>query len=276
MIAVLDACTIFNLFNLSNDDKYLNYTVSIFDKVQIVPIVIDEVNRNKSVALFSDNSEDFNEFVLKTINKLVNREILDFEKKHTLKSLNQRKGGKEDGEFVSTCCALHISRIVEKEFAENVLNTHFITDDYPAKLEFQDFFDVNQIGKIIDTLDLLTIFYLKGYITKNALLKAFNSLISIYNRKLNNLSGMLKELKKLDTKKSNQLILTEIINRLEVFSANSESRIMGYIESPEFKAYLRKQKFPIKLFSELFNSKNDEKIKYIKRRIEQLENVMEV
>lgn len=275
MIAVLDACTIFNLINLSDDGTYLKYTINLFDKVQIVPVVYDELNKNKNVALLNPN-EEFEDILSKTIVKFINRESLKIETEHTLRSHHNRKGGKEDGEFISTCFALYTSRITENEFSKYILKTHFITDDYPAKMEFQEFYNINQIGKILDSIDLLTIFYLKGFINKNELLKTCSSIVSLYVRDISNIITLMKSLKGKATKNSIQSLLTHIIGCLEDFSENSENILRKTIEDKEFKTFLRTHRISPEPLEKLLYSKGREKINYIRKKIMLLDFVMDV
>lgn len=277
MIAILDACSIFNLINLSGDGTYLKYTEESFRNVQIVPEVYNEFRKNKNIAILSDIDNMLEEIISKTVNRLVDYQDLSRIKEHIFAKFNTRKGGKEDGEIISLCLSLYLSRIITNEkFGENILKIYFVTDDFPAKVEFQEFYQINQIGQIIDTIDLLTIMFLKGRIKKNELIRNCHHLIHCYNRPINELVLKLNEIKQSDNLgKAMQLSLTKIIELLENYTEESEIEMHNTIEQHNVKFFLRKQIDLNQLFDELFKSRNRNKISYIRQRISQLEYVQE-
>ena len=59
---------------------------------------------------------------------------------------------KENGELSATTLALKLSRDLNNR-------VFFYTDDYPARQEFKDFFEYQQIGYIQDSVDLLVYLY---------------------------------------------------------------------------------------------------------------------
>lgn len=281
MIAVLDACTVFNLVNLTDDFTYVEHSKKVFSSLCIVPKVFDEIREHINDGFISDKVKSDNELIYKQIKSLTdNYEINEKVKIHFTKQLDNRKDGKEDGEFMSLCyCALKSRELVNDAPMTRSLKVHFVTDDMPATEEFSSEFSTNQIGSIIDTTDLLTILCLNGIINKNDLLKRLNFLIKTYNKTLLHVDRELKSYKD-KNKFSNNLskkldqILTEIIHHLE---ENSHDKIKDLMEEKSNKKEIANHSEIKKLLSKLNNNtQNSQKITYIRTRIAKIENLWDM
>jgi len=150
MIFILDACSAINLLHIFKDDDislqniFENYNVTFTKKV------LEEINTN----LFS------NKLSLKLEKKQSIRDKKniffkrnEYEDKNSQKYLQKTiKYNKLNGEFFSSALALNLSRL-EKDYI------FFVTDDIPAKNEFNIFFQEHKIGDIISTAEFLYIFY---------------------------------------------------------------------------------------------------------------------
>lgn len=150
---VLDTCTILNLLRIDEEDEFLYKKLRKLD-IRICRTVYDEANKNVNIKNFS---EDQKEYILSHTPHFGKRiynceEYFEFEEeyKDNIKQFCNYK--KENGEFYSTLICLHICRKENRRL-------YFYTDDYPAKLTFDSYFNYQQIGTIGDTVDLLVFLY---------------------------------------------------------------------------------------------------------------------
>lgn len=219
MIIVLDACTISNLLHIVQDGSLIKLLNKSFTKVCVTREVITEVNDNKFVYLpYYDNSRE-------TINQVIadlklNDYISELDKdKHECApfirrfAINMGATIKEDaGEFQSALLSLYLSRWGENCFMENNNRILFATDDYRANQLYKNLFSTNQIGVIIDSVDILSIFYLKGLLTKKKLLKNIDALIQLYWSPLNRLRQTISKIKVKEVKGNAQSCLTNLMD----------------------------------------------------------------
>lgn len=277
MIAILDACTILNILQSNFDERYILMIEKVYDEIIIPGKVYEEVNTNKIVNLIDRSLE-------KPINTLIHTHLLKYvvfkepedEIKFIIKSLGQLE---RNGEFYSVGFSLNKSRLGKNALRENLLHTHFITDDLPAQTDFRDFYKINVIGLIMDSVDLVTLFCLKGLIGQNEVIKFCNSLKLLYNK---NASLLLQKLKCINDKPleilniKERIIISEMISQLNDISDNAVERIDDLIKTKEFKTILKKCSGLPLLIDEFLKSKFREKIPEINRRIKFLKHVYEI
>ena len=168
MILVLDACSISNMINVFQDDSLLIEIRKCFKEVYITPEVIQEVINNKAdyIEFYKNrwiemnelyHRLDFNNYVYKDDHG--KKDCVHFITKFAdLKSLPFKK---TSGEYYSSLLSLYISRLGLTEFAENANKILFVTDDAKAEKSYKALFSTNQIGNIIDSVDILLILYLR-------------------------------------------------------------------------------------------------------------------
>jgi hypothetical protein len=218
MILVLDACTISNLLHIVQDDSLIKLLNRAFSKVYITKEVIKEVDNNKFMYLpYYNNSRE-------TINQLISDlklnayisdcdkdkyECTPFIKKFAIAINESFKD--DEGELQSALLSLYLSRWGDISFMENNNKILFATDDDKANRLYIKLFSTNQIGHIIDSVDLLSIFYLKGLITKKDLIKNVDAIIQLYWFPLNRLKQVIVNMKNKDLKGNTQSYLTSLM-----------------------------------------------------------------
>lgn len=181
MPVVIDACTIINLLRIDDEDNFLYKYLTSLD-VHMASTVYEEIKNN----IFR-NAIDVT--VEKRINVLlpslplkiklhndteITNDIGDEYYKKICSFLGHTK--KFNGELISSVLALTLSRTEESKVC-------FFTDDFPAKEEFSQFFAIQQIGFIEDSIDLLLMLHwLKENFTKPKLITVLSDLRAEYNR----------------------------------------------------------------------------------------------
>ncbi|HTE23651.1 hypothetical protein [Flavitalea sp.] len=254
MILVLDACTISNLLHIVQDNSLIKLLDKSFENVFITKEVIAEFGSSKFVYLsYYDNSRE-------TLNQLISDlhlsdyvseldsikyECIPFVRNFAIVSGQTLK--ESDGEFQSALLSLYLSRWGENDFMENSNRVLFATDDGRANTFFIELFLSNQIGTIIDSIDILCIFYLKGLITKKHLLKNVDAILGLYSSPLNELKQTISRIKERDIKGIFQSYLTNLLdmlyeNQLEsVFDTLHEGGYKKmYADFPKLKDLIRK------------------------------------
>jgi len=153
MIFILDACSAINLLHIfKNDNELLR---NIFNNYIIT--ITDEVNNEIEKNLFDNKLE---------MDLVLKQNIRDIKNVLFIKSNDEEEGShkylkkyteysKTNGEFYSSALALNLNRL-ENDYI------YFVTDDVPAKNEFNDFFQKNKIGSIITTSDFLFKYFLSN------------------------------------------------------------------------------------------------------------------
>jgi len=147
---ILDACTIIHLLCI-DEDEFLFKSIKSLD-LHIANIVYQEVCRNVNKKSLPDEQKKYieqttpsllsfsrqTENIIKDISEDYFKNLCDFtehKKKH-------------NGELLSTALSLCVSR-------EKNSKVYFYTDDFPARNQFSNYFEYQQIGVIGDSVDLL-------------------------------------------------------------------------------------------------------------------------
>mgnify|MGYP005848318535 CR=1 FL=1 len=270
MIAYLDTCSILNLLQVNNDDEYINYLKKSFKEIKLAEIVFIELKKHR----FENSQKEFlDNIIFNQLKVLIdyseNSDAIEFTKKNNFYCY------KENGESYSVSYSLNHSRFGD-EFGGNLLKTHFITDDTPAREDFNEFYNLNVIGQILDTIDLMTFFWLKQFISKNELLSYCLTLKQLYCK---DVSILLIELKDYSRKFSDALsgkqkiTITKLIEILSDINENTAENLSNIIKTPVFKEILNKNKNWKKLILNIQKSNFRKKIPYIEKRINDLEKV---
>lgn len=218
---ILDACTIINLLRIDEDNKLLSLLLGDLKKfnrnninVHISETVFDEIKANKFRNDIEENKEDEIDRCLYTYIKSLIR--LDAEVKKDLidcfsdmKNYSLDAHSKENGELYSSALSLIISR-------EQNQRAVFYTDDYPAKKEFSDYFEKQQIGEICDSVDLyLYLYWTKSSFSKKMLEDTLKNLYNEYNGLWISLRKEIDNLKCNRKERSMQLLFLDYINKKE-------------------------------------------------------------
>jgi len=196
---ILDACSVINLIHIDEDD-FLQKKIEKLD-IRINELVFKEINSNVYNKLsLIDKRKSPDSTNTKDSIKKIEIQLTYFRSKIKLNEdlfkdfgddYFQRIGEitgyeKANGELHSTALALYLSRIESKKI-------FFYTDDYPAKNEFSNFFEFQQIGQIKDTVDLLVLlFWLDERFSKKQLLNFLSKLFSEYAIEVSFLEKELK------------------------------------------------------------------------------------
>jgi len=226
LFAVLDACAVINLLQAFDDDSYFGLIESEFTRVFIAQEkVIEEIHRNKYDNLLTPASkEDERSLQLRRqeIDDIISRRVRNYVfPKDTVECQNflSKATGyrKKNGEFYSVALSLYLSRMdgVEK-ICEQLLDVHFVTDDLGVSNDFGTFFRVNQIGNLIDSIDIMTILYLRGRITKADLENFCFTLKSLYSRTHAELIKRIKLAQNVEKDTRISSLLTSIVDYLVV------------------------------------------------------------
>ncbi len=271
MIAVIDACTILNLLQISLDDKYVAHLDSVFQRVFISPKVFEEINQNKHKNLLDEND-------ILVLDSIIHSKISNFIMYEDIeKCCKMLKGAtgysKKNGEFYSSALALYLSRTEGNEFNENILKVHFITDDDGAKKDFLYFFKINQIGQIFDSIDIVTLFYLKEYITKKELSDFCISLKSLYSGEMAILIREIEQIRRKEKESKLQHILSEILELLNTGEFEKLEKIKNH---QDFKKLKRKEKKFNKLFEDFLKSGIGQKIAQIEKRRKDIDHIWKI
>lgn len=153
-IYILDACTLINLLHIDEDEFLLKKLKKL--SFCIASKVFKEISKNAYERLKIKPPQERAEY-----NKYLDTQIAVFRNYQGQEcdfliaedEMEQILGyTKRNGEFYSVLLAFSISRAEEKK-------VFFITDDQPAKKNFQPILQFHQVGYIEDSVDLLTLFF---------------------------------------------------------------------------------------------------------------------
>ena len=201
---VIDACTIINLLRIDDDDNFLYRHLASLD-VHIASTVYEEIKKNIFRNAIDGTVEKRINALLPSL--LVNLKLhndaeikKDVEDEYFKKICSFSGHTKKfNGELISSVLALTLSRTEESKVC-------FFTDDFPAKKEFNQFFKIQQIGFIEDSIDLLlTLHWLKKDFTLIKLKNILYDLKYEYNR-------------------TQQLFVNKMIEVKPIFKSNSQIR----------------------------------------------------
>ena len=181
MPVVIDACTIINLLRIDDEDNFLYKHLTSLD-IHMASTVYDEIKYNIFKNAIEETVKKRIEVLLPSLpskiklhnDTAITNDVGDeyFEK---ICSFSGHKK-KFNGELFSSVLALTLSRTEESKIC-------FFTDDFPAKEEFKQFFAIQQIGFIEDSIDLLLMLHwLKENFTKSKLITVLSDLRAEYNR----------------------------------------------------------------------------------------------
>lgn len=196
---ILDACSVINIIHIDEDD-FLQKKIERLD-VKINELVFKEINSNVYRKLnLIDKRKSPDSSTTKDLIKKIEVQLTYFRSKIKLNEDLFKDFGddyferigeiigyvKPNGELHSTALALYLSRIESKK-------VFFYTDDYPAKNEFSNFFELQQIGQIKDSVDLLVLlFWLDDKFSERQLLNLLSKLFSEYAIEVSFLEKELK------------------------------------------------------------------------------------
>jgi hypothetical protein len=221
MVLVLDACTISYLVNVFQDDSLIKHTKKAFTQVYVCSEVINEVNNNKFSYL---DLYDSKEHVLQLLADINLRELLSdhdrnkSECKPLIRKFSAAKGlalREMDGEFHCALLSLYLSRWGQEDFNEQINSVLFATDDEGAKELYSQLVAHNQVGVIVDSVDIVVILHLKALITKSTLIRYIEGLINLHRRGIGILKGKIEAVKKLERGNAkHELALTSLMELL--------------------------------------------------------------
>lgn len=160
---ILDACTIINLLRIDDEDDEFLYKHITALNLYIAEKVHNEVkNKYKKNPLLDNQEKYIDRCIAKLFYDLVTNkkfykdaDIVNEISSHLfdeIKSFGLKKYNKENGELYSTALGLIVSRTEGDRVC-------FYTDDKPATEYFIPYFYYQQIGTIMDTVDLLIYLY---------------------------------------------------------------------------------------------------------------------
>lgn len=275
MFLILDACTISNLINVFHDTSILSLVRKTFGEVYITQEVFDEVYKNltKLKFLYNENWDELNE----TYKECKLHEIisgLDKDKKECNSffikyCLGKQLTFKENGEYFSTLLCFYLSRMGEIDFCENINNILFVTDDAKAETLYQDFYSRNQIGIIIDSIDIIIILYLKNVITKFKAISYIEGLFNIYRVNFISVKLEIERIRKKETDVRFQSLITKLIEIIS--SPNLEEANIIFQDENLQKLFNRHKKLKHKVKS-LKDGNNTVQLNYIRERFFELKN----
>ena len=163
---IFDACTLINLLRVDDEDDEFLYKHITALNLHIAEKVHSEVRKNYKKIHLADNQVRYiDRCLVKLYNDLLsqkrihkNEEIINDLTKPFFDNITEYGGkryNKDNGELYSTALGLVLSRIEGDKVC-------FYTDDEPATKQFTPYFYYQQIGTIMDTVDLLLYLYWKN------------------------------------------------------------------------------------------------------------------
>lgn len=275
MFLILDACTISNLINVFQDASILSLVRTTFREVYIAQEVFDEVSKNlkKLKFLYNENWDELNEIYRECkLHEIISE--LDKDKKECNPFFIKYCSGKrltfkENGEYFSTLLSLYLSRMGELDFCENTNSILFVTDDAKAVTLYQDFYSRNQIGIIIDSIDVIVILYLKNVITKFKAISYIEGLFNIYRSNFISVKLEIERIRKKETDVRFQSLITKLIEIISSLNPVDVDKI--FQDQDLHKLFNRHKKLKHKVKS-LKDGDNTLKLNYIKERFTELKS----
>jgi hypothetical protein len=272
MIAIVDACSILNILQVFFDEKYIEDLKHEFKEVFLTHKVFEEIIDNKHKNFQNDpDSQNRLDNVIRDsyLETLIYYD--NYEECHKIieKTIKSKHTWDKNGEYYSASLALYLSREGKEKFYENILSIVFVTDDAPAEQDLKEFFQINQIGTIINSIDLMTIFYLKERITKNELISYCTALKDLYAKELSFIKNEVESLKKSEKNIKIQMALSQILIFLEEGKYDELKELDG---KKYFKKILQSNKRLKHLINDIDTNKLRRKIRTIDERIRQIKN----
>lgn len=156
---ILDACTIINLLRIDDEEEEFLYKHLTTLNLHIAGKVYTEVRANFNKNTLSENQAKYIDICLGKIYKDATYHsddeiVKDLSNQvfNEIKTFSANSYYKDNGELYSTALGLVISRTENNQVL-------FYTDDKPATDYFMPYFKYQQIGTIMDTVDLLIYLY---------------------------------------------------------------------------------------------------------------------
>ena len=218
---ILDACTIINLLRIDDmDDRFLyNHIISL--NLHIAEMVQNEVKANfrkndlskEDTKTIDKAIEDFRQHLLSHNGFHLDCDIINGISSDYFNKIKEcsKYEKRDNGELLSAALALLLSR-------NEATRVFFYTDDNPARILYSPFFSLQQIGTILDTVDLLIFLY---WSIKDFKLKDLDKYLSNLWEDVNQpLKKMINEIIEIQGKTSH-------INKLE---KNTKTYVQAIIE----------------------------------------------
>lgn len=197
---IIDACTIINLLRIDDENEEFLYNHIIGLNLHIAKKVHEEVKMNFNKNPLPENQQEYiDRCIVKLYNDLIPQKKIytneDIIKNITrklfdeLKKYGDKTYQKENGELYSTALGLIVSRSEDDKI-------WFYTDDKPATEYFMPYFCYQQIGTIMDTVDLLIyLYWTSSDFDKKRLEKYLQDLYSDINQPLKNMINEVERIK---------------------------------------------------------------------------------
>jgi len=276
MTLVIDACSLLNLIHCVGDDSFLKAINAVFPRVYLTNVVESEINSNfnEYAYLYDYQKKDIHEL---RYSLGLQKYRSEFEKdKNECKVLARSYGiykkdvfKESSGEFDSLLLSLYLSRSGIKEFNENLNTILFATDDAQAVSIFSSFFFENQIGNIIDSVDILTILYLKNKITRGDLIKNIYNIQRLYLRPMDKLIRNIERMKGKENLSSSIQLHLSMVHKF-VYETKLQE-LAEVLEIPSYRPLFLK--FPLikESILEIKNINRHDKISYFNYRVALIE-----
>ena len=155
-IFVFDACTVINILRIDTENVLYEYLKSL--DIHISSLVYKEIKKN----IFKKNIDKESSERISTILPLIPSNFKVHNDDDTINVIGRnffnkikeyvKHQKKENGELMSSILSLQLSRAEDSSI-------FFVTDDYPSKKQFLNFFSLEQIGQLLDSVDLLLILH---------------------------------------------------------------------------------------------------------------------
>jgi hypothetical protein len=272
VIVIVDACSILNILQVFFDEKYIEDLKHEFQEVFLTHKVFEEIIDNKHKNFPNDQVS------LNRLDNVIRESDLEtliyydnYEECHKIldKTIKSKHILDKNGEYYSAERSLYLSREGKENFYENLLSIVFVTDDAPAEQDLKAFFQINQIGTIINSIDLMTLFYLKERITKNEMISYCTALKDLYAKELSFIKNEVENLKKSEKNIKNQMALSQILTLLEDGQYDELKQLDG---QKYFKKILQSNQRLKHLINNIDTNKLRRKIRTIDERIRQIKN----
>lgn len=241
MILVLDACTIANILNVFQDSIYVRMLTQDFDRVYVPHKVYEELNAHmKDYVQFYNNIGELQQLYSDAaIETFIHPEGYSKECRGFINRFAAQKhlSFKENtGEFHSSALSLELSRKEKGLHAPKII---FATDDAKAEEAYNILFRSNQVGLIIDSIDLIHLMYIKNTIDKADVQKFLEGIFGVYNR---NLNGLIRKLEELRAVSPNSTTLQSLVTKLLSLTSEGDfDEVLKFSQERSYKQIIRKQ-----------------------------------
>jgi len=273
MNIILDTCTINNLLQvdllLKNENCSLEYDYlkRIHNKFKIkIPKKIYEELKNTFSKNLNNGIEK--QFVQNYMSRYISQYVDQVNEEDFKSSLNfikitQPKYQDEDnGELHLTAYALYLNRYQDM----TAFQTHFVTDDDEAILDFKDFFKINFLGTILTTIDLLLLMSIYEIISLNDVLKFSYNLKKQYSQTYNQLIYEIKTLQKKELPAQEIAFLSRLHDNINDFNYDALKK------DREHKLYKKIKNKKIEIFIKNFLNEDFNKVTMLEKKITEIKS----